>query len=182
MGQVGLKTGLETILFEKHDFSRKALKTNRKSIKMSPRAPTKRPKIAPRQPQDDLEDSFFSHRFLSSILVRFGSDFGSLWAPFLEPKSVIFGIDFWMIFACRSKIAPRAAKSSARAPKSLPRAFTWGNGRCVYMGERVFTWGNPVFTWGNAGKKQRKHKSKSRKQKKKTEATHTRRTSKNKAK
>ena len=37
-------------------------------------------------------------------------------------KSVIFGIDFLMIFACRSKIAPRAAKSSPRAPKSLPRA------------------------------------------------------------
>ena len=122
MGQVGLKTGLETIFFEKSDFSRKALKTNRKSIKMSPRAVTKRPKIAPRQPQDDLEDSCFSYLFLTSILVRFGCDFGSLWAPFLEPKSVIFGIDFWMIFACRSKIAPRAAKSLPRASQERPRA------------------------------------------------------------
>ena len=122
MGQVGLKTGLETIFFEKSDFSRKALKTNRKSIKMSPRAVTKRPKIAPRQPQDDLEDCCFSYLFLTSILVRFGFDFGSLWAPFLEPKSVIFGIDFWMIFACRSKIVPRAAKSGPRAAKSIPRA------------------------------------------------------------
>ena len=120
MGQVGLKTALETIFVEKREFSRKALKTNRKSIKMSPRAATKRPKIAPRQPQDDLEDSFFSHRFLSSILVRFGSDFGSLWAPFWEPKSVILGIYFWMIFACRSKIAPRAAKSPPRAPQERP--------------------------------------------------------------
>ena len=122
MGQVGLKMGLETIFFEKSEFSRKALKTNRKSIKMSPRAATNRPKIAPRQPQDDLEDSFFSHRFLLSILFRFGVDFGSLWAPFLEPKSVILGIDFWMIFACRSKSGPRAAKSGPRAPKSRPRA------------------------------------------------------------
>ena len=89
---------------------------------MSPRADTKQPKIAPRQPQDDLEDSCFSYLFLTSILVRFGYDFGSRWAPFLEPKSVIFGIDFWMIFACRSKIAPRAAKSGPRAAKSLPRA------------------------------------------------------------
>ena len=89
---------------------------------MSPRAVTKRPKIAPRQPQDDLEDSCFSYLFLTSILVRFGCDFGSLWAPFLEPKSVIFGIDFWMIFACRSKIAPRAAKSGPRAAKSAPRS------------------------------------------------------------
>ena len=77
---------------------------------MSPRAVTKRPKIAPRQPLDGLEHRLFSYRFLFSILVGFGSDFGSLWAPFWEPKSVIFGIDFWMIFACRSKIAPRAAK------------------------------------------------------------------------
>ena len=89
---------------------------------MSPRAVTKQPKIAPRWPQDGLEDSFFSYLFLFSILVRFGCDFGSLWAPFLEPKSVILGIDFWMIFACRSKIAPRAAKSGPRAAKSLPRA------------------------------------------------------------
>ncbi len=89
---------------------------------MSPRAATKRPKIAPRRPQDDLEEVFFSHRFLCSILVGLGSDFGSLWAPFWEPKSVIFGIDFWMIFACRSKSDPRAAKSGPRAPKSRPRA------------------------------------------------------------
>ena len=118
MGQVGLKTGLETILFEKSDFSRKALKTNRKPIKMRPRAVTKRPKIAPRQPQDGLEHRFFSYRFLSSIFVGFGSDFGSLWAPFWEPKSVILGIDFWMIFACRSKIAPRAVKSAQERPRA----------------------------------------------------------------
>ena len=89
---------------------------------MSPRAVTKQLKIAPRRPQDGLEDSSFSYRFLSSILVGFGSDVGSLWASFLEPKSVIFGIDFWMIFACRSKIAPRAAKSLPRASEERPRA------------------------------------------------------------
>jgi hypothetical protein len=65
---------------------------------------------------------FFWHRFLSSILVGLGFDFGSLWAPFWEPKSVIFGIDFLMIFACRSEIAPRAAKSCQEPPKSSPRA------------------------------------------------------------
>ena len=31
MGQVGLKTALETIFFEKREFSRKALKTNEKN-------------------------------------------------------------------------------------------------------------------------------------------------------
>ena len=66
---------------------------------MNPRAATKRPKIDPKQPQDDLEEVFFSHRILSSILVGLGFDFGSLWAPFWEPRSVIFGIDFLMIFA-----------------------------------------------------------------------------------
>ena len=121
MGQVGLKTRLETIFFEKSDFSRKALKTHRKLIKMSPRAVIKQPKIAPRWPQDGLEDSFFSYLFLFSILVRFGCDLGSLWDHFWEPKSIIFEIDFWMIFVCRSKIAPRAAKSCPRAAKSLPR-------------------------------------------------------------
>ena len=33
-------------------------------------------------------------------------------------KSVIFGIDFLMIFACRSKSGPRAAKSGQERPKS----------------------------------------------------------------
>ena len=123
LGQVGFKMALETIFFEKSEFSRKALKTNEKSTFLSPRAATKRPKIAPRRPQDDLEEVFFSHRFLSSILVGFGFDFGSLWAPFWEPKSVILGIDFLMIFACRSKIAPRAAKSGPRAAQEWPRAL-----------------------------------------------------------
>ena len=94
MGQVGLKTALETIFFEKSEFSRKALKTNEKSTKMTPRGDPKRPQIAPRRLQDDLEEVFFSHRFLSSILVGLGFDFGSFWAPFWEPKSVILGIVF----------------------------------------------------------------------------------------
>ena len=98
MGQVGLKTALETLFFEKREFSGKALKTKVFSIKMTPRAVRKRPKIAPRRLQDDLEEVFFSHRFLSSILVGLGFDFGSLWAPFWEPKSVILGIDFLLNF------------------------------------------------------------------------------------
>ena len=89
---------------------------------MSPRAATQRPKIDPKQPQDDLEEVFFSHGCSSSILVRFGCDFGPLWAPFLEPKSVIFRIDFWMIFACRSKIAPGAAPEPPRASQERRRA------------------------------------------------------------
>ena len=40
---------------------------------------------------------------------------------FWEPKSVILGIDFWMIFACRSKTAPRPPKCAPRPPKRHPR-------------------------------------------------------------
>ena len=94
MGQVGLKTALETLFFEKREFSRKALKTNEISINMTPRGDPKRPKIAPKRSQDGFGSVLFSHRFLSSILVGFGFDFGSLWAPFWEPKSVILGIVF----------------------------------------------------------------------------------------
>ena len=64
---------------------------------------------------------FFSHRFLSSILIGFWSDFGSIWAPFWEPNSVTLGIGVLMIFACRSKSGPRAPKSTPRAAKSRPR-------------------------------------------------------------
>jgi len=94
MAQVGLKTGLETIFFEKREFSRKALEIKVFSIKMTPRGDPKRPKIAPKRFQDGFGSVLFSHRFLSSILVGFGFDFGSLWAPFWEPKSVILGIVF----------------------------------------------------------------------------------------
>ena len=82
MGQVGLKTALETHFFEKREISRKPIKTNEKSIKMTPRSVPKRPKIAPKRFQGGLEEVFFAHRFLSSIFVHFGSDFGSLWGPF----------------------------------------------------------------------------------------------------
>ena len=102
---------------------------------MTPRGDPKRPKIAPKRPQDDLEEVFFSHRFLCSILVGFGFDFGSFGAPFWEPKSVILGIDFGMVFGifCISsqdrpksgqeapKRRPRPPKSGPRGPKSGPR-------------------------------------------------------------
>ena len=82
MGQVGLKTALETIFFEKSECSRKALKTNIKSIKMTPRAVTKRPKIVPKRCQDDLEELFFSLRFLYHVFVVFWSDLGVIGGGF----------------------------------------------------------------------------------------------------
>ena len=114
MGQVGLKMALETIIVEKSEFSRKALNTTIKSIKMTPRAVTKRAKIAPRRSQDGFISVLFSLRFLHRFFVGLGSDVGAIWGGFWDPKSVIFGIDFSLIFACRSKIAPRAAKSLPR--------------------------------------------------------------------
>ena len=89
---------------------------------MTPRAVPKRAKIVPKRLQDGLEEVFFSHRFLHRFLVAFWRDFGGIWGGFWDPKSVIFGIDFLMIFVCRSKVAPRAAKSSSRATKGGPRA------------------------------------------------------------
>ncbi len=44
-----------------------------------------RPKIAPRQFQDALQELLFSSSFLSSILVRSGLDFGCLLGVVLEP-------------------------------------------------------------------------------------------------
>ena len=67
MGQVGLKMALETIIFEKSEFSRKALKTHIKSINMTPRAVTKQPKIVHKRCQDDLAEVFFSLRFFALI-------------------------------------------------------------------------------------------------------------------
>ena len=52
----------------------------------------------------------------------FWTDFGAILGGFWEPKSVIFGIDFLLIFTCRSKSGPRAAQSGPRAAKSRPRA------------------------------------------------------------
>ena len=92
--QVRSKMALEAIFLEKSEFSRKPLKTNEKSIKMTPRAVTKRPKIVPKRCQDDLEEVFFSLRFLHRFLVVFWIDFGVILGGFWESKSVIFGIDF----------------------------------------------------------------------------------------
>ena len=64
----------------------------------------------------------FAHRFLHRFLVDLGIDFGALLGAFGGSKSIIFGINFGMIFACRSKSGLRAPKSGPRAPKSAPRA------------------------------------------------------------
>ena len=62
--QIGLKMAVETILFEKSEISRKALKTIIQTIKMTPRAVTKQPKTVRKRCQDDLAEVIFSVRFL----------------------------------------------------------------------------------------------------------------------
>ena len=54
--------------------------------------------------------------------IDFGVDFGGILGAFGRSKSVIFGIDLLMLFACRSKSGLRAPKRGPRAPKSAPRA------------------------------------------------------------
>ena len=88
---------------------------------MDPRWVPKRPKIVPRRLQDGLMPFLCSNRFLHCFFVAFWIDFGAILAPFRELKSVILGIDFWMIFACRSKSAQERPKSAQERPKSAPR-------------------------------------------------------------
>ena len=101
---------------------RKTSATEGRSTILTPRWHPRRPKIDPRRLQDDLQEVFCSHRFLSSILVGLGSDLGSQKGARRESKSVIFGIDFSLIFTCRSRIAPRAAKRGPRVAQERPRA------------------------------------------------------------
>ena len=122
MGQVELKTALESICFEKSECSRKALKTNRKSIKMPPRAVTKQPKIVPKRCQDDLEEVFFYVRFWHPFFVVFCSDLGVILGGFGEAlgglnRSFLASIFWWFLH-----IVPRAAQERPRAPKSGQRA------------------------------------------------------------
>ena len=86
MGQVGLKTALETLFFEKREFSRKHLKTNEKSTFLTPRGDPKRPKIAPRRHQDGLKELLFRCQNLFSILIRFGLRLGRFGGRLLGAK------------------------------------------------------------------------------------------------
>ena len=151
-GQVRSKMALEAIFFEKSEFSRKALKTNEKSTKMTPRAVTKRPKIVPKRCQDDLEEVFFALRFLHRFLVVFWSDFGVILEAFGRLWGVQIGHfwhrffdDFCMSFQERPKSGQERPKrdqgrhksgqgrpkGGQEQPKSAPRAAKSGPRRFV---------------------------------------------------
>ena len=76
-----LKSPLDTSLCPKPGFSRNIGRRNVWSISRAPRQPPKRPKIASRRLQDDLQEHLFSTSFLTSILVPLGSHFGLILAP-----------------------------------------------------------------------------------------------------
>ena len=95
---------------------------------MTPRAVTKRPKIVPKRCQDDLEEVFFSLRFLHRFLVVLGFDFGVILGGFGDALGVQIGhfghrffIDFYVSFQDRPKSGQERPKSPPRAPKSGPR-------------------------------------------------------------
>ena len=104
----------------------------------------------------------FSHRFFDRFLVALGSHFGSILGPFWGSKSVIFGIDFFMIFACRSKSAPRASKSGFWVVLGL----SWG-GLGVVLGGLGPAWGTfwAIFGAKNCTKGEEKSERERRKAK-----------------
>ena len=83
----GLRSLLDTHLYQKCRCSRKALRTNEKTIFLTPRRIGNRSKIAPRRLQEVTFSLLNLHLFFYSFLFRFGSQNASLWAPFLLPKS-----------------------------------------------------------------------------------------------
>ena len=88
---------------------------------MTSRGHRKRPKIAPRRSQDGLDEVLFRCSILSSILVRFWSDFG----PLLAPQMGQFGGLFFAFFRTSPQWRPKrrqeAPKGAPGGPKRRPR-------------------------------------------------------------
>ena len=95
------KTGQDEHFYAKNMCFQKVLKNLRKNndfappgrLEIVPRWPQVRPrwpkdrsKTAPRPPQDDLQELRFASSFSSSILVRFGSNLGSICPPLGRPR------------------------------------------------------------------------------------------------
>ena len=98
--------------FPRHDFSKKVIfQKNERRCSHSTILPSgrhrKRPKIAPRRPQDGLKEVLFRCSISSSILVRFGTHFGAILAPQVGHVGGRFSLFFWT--------------SPQEVPKRLPR-------------------------------------------------------------
>ena len=129
--KIGTKSSLEAFFSQKLDFSKYSPRSS-ESMKMTPRRRPRRPKIGPRRLQDDLDNHLFSSSFLSSILVRLGSDFGSIlapsWPPFgsqHRPKCRASADPVELKTTLTTHDGPRrpqeAPKTPQEAPKSRPR-------------------------------------------------------------
>ena len=99
----GLRSLLDTHLYQKRGFSRKPLKTNEKSIFLTPKRLGNRPKIAPRRLQEVTFSLLNLHLFFLSIFVLF-------WLPKCIPLGTLFA----------PKIAPKNYKKS-KCSKSRPK-------------------------------------------------------------
>ena len=122
MGQVGLKTALETTFFQKSEFSRNHLKINEKAINMSPRAATN----GPRSPQDGSKTVLNTDLFRIDFCLRFWFVLGPFLAPFGRPFGSPNRSFLASIFHSLLHVGPRAAKSGPRAAKGGPRAAKSG--------------------------------------------------------
>ena len=81
----------------------------------------RRPKIAPRRLQDDLEELPFSSSFWPSILIRFGPRFGFILAPFWAPKTAPKSIQTSIKNNLAARWPPRPLQDRPRASQDAPR-------------------------------------------------------------
>ena len=63
-----------------------------------------------------------SHRFWHRFVVHLGVDLRLILGGFGRSKSVILGVDFCMIFACRPKSGPRAPQEQPRVAQGRPQS------------------------------------------------------------
>ena len=81
----------------------------------------KRSKIAPRRPQDGLGEVLFRCSKSCLILIRFGFDFGCLWALPWAPKGDPKSIKFVSPTKGAPKRSPKRPQEAPRGPKRAPR-------------------------------------------------------------
>ena len=117
-----LKISLGRSLFQKNVIFQKRSATRGRVHSVTSRGHRKRPKIAPRRPQDGLKEVLFRCSISSSILVRFGSRFGAI----LGPQDGHFGGRFLLFFGMSPQGRP---KRRQEAPKGGPRGSKRRPGR-----------------------------------------------------
>ena len=116
------KNRSKTLFFQKNMIFRILSATRGKTGSVTSRGHRKRPKIAPRRPQDGLKEVLFRCSISSSILVRFGCHFGAI----LGPQDGHFWDRFLLFFGMSPQGCP---KRRQEAPKGGPRGSKRRPGR-----------------------------------------------------